>query len=315
MQQYLQHDKLNTPFPTYSNYIRKTFGERVQKISINAGFTCPNIDGTKGKGGCTYCNNKTFNPAYTSASKSVVEQIDEGISFFKKKYKSQKYLAYFQSFSNTYAPVEKLESLYYSALQHKDVIGLVISTRPDTINDGVVSLLEKIARTRYVEVELGIESTNNDTLHKINRCHTYEDTTAAYKMLENKNIKLGGHLILGLPGETRKDFETHAKRISKLPLDFLKLHQLQIIKGTQMAKEYRSNPENFNLFTLDGYINEVVNFLKFLRKGIIIERFSSESPLSLLIAPKWNGVKNFEITEKIKKKMIAENITQGDMVE
>jgi radical SAM protein (TIGR01212 family) len=302
---------MQDPFKSYSKYIRETFGERVQKISVDGGFTCPNRDGKKGRGGCTYCNNDTFNPIYTSAKKSITEQLEEGIAFFEPKYKTQKYLAYFQVYTNTYDSIERLEKLYKEALSHQKVIGLVISTRPDTINEDVVNLLSELAEKYYVVVELGIESTKDESLEKINRCHSFQDTINAYNFLKNKNIHLGGHLIIGLQGETRKDFINHAKLVSELPLEFLKLHQLQIIKGTKMAKEFAQNPKNFNLFTVDEYVDEVINMLQNLRTDIILERFSSESPQNLLIAPKWGGLKNFEITDKIRNKMKKENIYQG----
>ena len=300
-------------FNSYSKYIRKRFGERVQKISVDGGFTCPNRDGAKGRGGCTYCNNDTFNPSYTSAKKTVIEQIEEGIAFFEPKYKTQKYLAYFQAYTNTYDSVDKLEKLYNEALSHPKVIGLSISTRPDAINIEIVDLLSKLAKDNYISVELGIESTNNKSLIQINRCHTYEDTVEAYEILENKGIHLGGHLIIGLQGENRNDFIKHAQKVSELPIEFLKLHQLQIIKGTQMARDYSLNPKSFSLFEVESYIEEVVNFIQHLRKDIILERFSSESPKDMLIAPKWGGLKNFEITDKIRKSLEDKNTFQGKL--
>ena len=223
-----------------------------------------------------------------------------------------KYLAYFQAYTNTYDTVERLESLYAEALSHPNVIGLVISTRPDSINREVTDLLSVLAKKYYVVVELGIESTNDESLLKINRCHTYQETIDAYNLLQNKGIHLGGHLIIGLQGETSKDFVNHAKRVSELPIEFLKLHQLQIIKGTQMAKEYEQNPLSFNLFDVETYVDEVVRILINLRSDIILERFSSESPKDMLIAPKWGGLKNFEITDKIRNKMKNNKIYQGD---
>ncbi len=298
-------------FNSYSKYIRKTFGERVQKISVDGGFTCPNRDGAKGRGGCTYCNNDTFNPIYTSAQKSVKEQLEEGIAFFEPKYKTQKYLAYFQAYTNTYDTVERLEELYNQALSHSKVIGLVVSTRPDAINKKVVDLLSKLAKENYVVVELGIESTIDESLEKINRCHTYRETIDAYNLLKNKGIHLGAHLIIGLQGESSVDFIEHAKRVSDLPIEFLKLHQLQIIKGTVMARQFSENPDRFNLFKADDYIKEIVSFLGHLRSDIVLERFSSESPKEMLIAPKWGGLKNFEITDKIRKLMDEKNVFQA----
>jgi len=302
---------MQEPFKSYSKYIRETFGERIQKISVDAGFTCPNRDGTKGRGGCTYCNNDTFNPIYTSGKKSILQQLNEGIAFFEPKYKTQKYLAYFQAYTNTYDNIEHLEQLYNEALSHPKVIGLVISTRPDTINTEIVDLLSELAKKHYLVVELGIESTKDKSLELINRCHTFQDTINAYNLLKNKNIHLGGHLIIGLQGEISSDFINHAKQVSDLPIEFLKLHQLQIIKGTKMAKQFAEAPDNFKLFTVDEYVDEVILILKNLKSDIILERFSSESPKDMLIAPHWGGLKNFEITDRIRNKMKKENLSQG----
>ena len=301
-------------YNSYSKYVRRTFGERVQKISVDGGFTCPNRDGSKGRGGCTYCNNDTFNPFYTSAQKSISEQIEEGIAFFEPKYKTQKYIAYFQAYTNTYDSIERLENLYSEALSHPKVIGLSISTRPDSINAEVVNLLEKLAKDHYITVELGIESTKDESLKLINRCHTFQDTIDAYQLLENKGIHLGGHLIIGLQGEETSDFINHAKEISKLPIEFLKLHQLQIIKGTVMAKQYNEKPSNFSLFDVDTYINEVCTILQYLRSDIVLERFSSESPKDMLIAPHWGGLKNFEITDKIVKQLRDSDLKQAGLL-
>lgn len=300
-------------FNSYSKYIRATFGERVQKISVDGGFTCPNRDGTRGSGGCTYCNNDTFNPIYTSAKKTITEQLEEGVAFFAPKYKTQKYLAYFQAYTNTYDTIERLERLYKEALSHPQVIGLVISTRPDTINPEVVDLIASFTKDFYVVVELGIESTKDESLERINRCHTYQDAIDAFDLLKGRGIHLGAHLIIGLQAETTEDFIKHAQRVSQLPIEFLKLHQLQIIKGTKMAKEYKADPESFELFSVDRYVKEVVTFLQNLRSDIILERFSSESPKDLLIAPQWGGLKNFEITDKIRKRLNEKESFQGQL--
>jgi len=304
---------MQEPFKSYSKYIRETFGERVQKISVDGGFTCPNRDGNKGRGGCTYCNNDTFNPSYTSAQKTITEQIEEGIAFFEPKYKTQKYIAYFQAYTNTYDSIERLEHLYVEALNHPKVIGLSISTRPDSITIDVVNLLEKLAKEYYITVELGIESTKDESLEIINRCHTFKDTINAYQLLNNRGLHLGGHIIMGLQGESTNDMLEHAKKISKLPIEFLKLHQLQIIKGTVMAKQYQEQPEKFSLFDVDSYVKLVAEFLQHLRPNIILERFSSESPKDMLIAPKWGGLKNFAITDKIRKQLSDNNLRQGDL--
>ena len=295
----------------YSSFIKLTFGERVQKISLDIGFSCPNRDGSKGFGGCTYCNNDTFNPDYCEPTKSVRQQLEEGISFFSKKYKSQKYLAYFQAYTNTYSDFESLKYLYEEALNVPNVIGLVIGTRPDCISEELIDYLSLLSKKYFISLEFGVESTLNRTLLKVNRCHTFEETRQAFEQCKNKGFHLGAHLILGLPGETKQELLNHAIEISKLPIDTLKLHHLQIVKQAAMAVQYKRNPENFNLFTSESYIDFITDFIGLLRPDIIIERFVSEAPPKLLIAPKWDRLKNFEIVAKIDKKLIEKNTWQG----
>lgn len=295
----------------YSSYIKQRFGKRVQKISINAGFTCPNLDGTKSRGGCTYCNNNTFNPFYCKPVKPVLAQIDEGISFFADKYKTQEYLAFFQAFSNTYAEIEHLEKLYREALSHPKVVGLVISTRPDCINEDKLILLSELAKQYYISLEFGIESTHDPTLESINRCHTFAETVAAFKMAMNRNLHPGGHLILGLPGENREILLGHADKINRLPVEILKIHHLQIVKHTMMANQFKKDPGRFHLFDLVEYIDLVTDFIALIRPDIILGRFTSESPARYLMAPKWNGLKNYEITAMIDKVLADKNLWQG----
>ncbi len=299
------------PYNDYSTFIKNKFGERVQKISLDTGFTCPNRDGTKGVGGCTYCNNNTFNPYYCKPSKSITQQLDEGIGFFSKKYQTGQYLAYFQAYTNTYADIELVKELYLEAINHPKIIGLVIGTRPDCINAELIDFLSDLATKHYIALEFGVESTINRTLDFINRCHTFEETIAAYELAKNKGLHLGAHLIIGLPGESREEMLNHAVKLSKLPINTLKIHQLQVVKHTMMAQQLKTEPNLFNLFELDDYIEFICEFVTLLRPDIIIERFISESPPHLLIAPKWNGLKNFEIVAKIEKRMAERNIWQG----
>ncbi len=295
----------------YSTYFKKRFSERVQKISIDAGFTCPNRDGTKGRGGCTYCNNDTFNPYYCTPSKTVSVQLDEGISFFAPKYKTQQYLCYFQAYSNTYEKFEHLKKMWTEALSHPGVIGMVVGTRPDCVDEQILDFLAELSRKYYIVLEFGIESTLNKTLELVNRCHTFQESVDAINQSASRGIETGAHMILGLPGESRNELLQHAERISELPLTSIKLHHLQIIKKTIMAKQYAKKPEMFNLFSVDDYVDLVVDFLKILNPKIIVERFISESPLDLLIAPKWNGLKNFEVVHKIEKRLKETNSWQG----
>ncbi|WP_457618910.1 TIGR01212 family radical SAM protein [Lutibacter sp.] len=298
-------------YQDYSSFIKLTFGKRVQKISLDIGFSCPNRDGTKGYGGCTYCNNNTFNPDYCEPTKSISQQLQEGISFFSKKYKTQKYLAYFQAYTNTYADFESLKQLYDEALNVEGVIGLVIGTRPDCISNEIIDYLSFLSKKYFISLEFGVESTNEKTLENVNRCHTFEETKTTFELCKNKGFHLGVHLIIGLPGETKKELLNHAFEISKLPIDTLKLHHLQIVKNSVMAVQYKRNPEKFKLFSSEEYIDFITNFIGFLRPNIVIERFISEAPKDLLIAPYWGGLKNFEIVAEIDKKLIEKKTWQG----
>lgn len=298
----------------YSPYLKKKFGIKVQKVSIDAGFTCPNQDGTKGVGGCTYCNNNSFNPKYCKPKKSVTTQIDEGISFFSKKYKNLKYLAYFQAYTNTYAKLNQLKKIYYEALNHKSILGLIIATRPDCITLDTLNFLEKLVKNGYyIKIEYGIESTIDKTLNLINRCQTYSETITAFKISKGRGIDLGGHLILGLPKESKEDMLSHAKKISTLPINSLKIHHLQIIKNTMMAYQFKKDKSYFKFFKLDEYIDLVVDFLEKLRPDIMIERFFSESPKEILIYPKY-GIKNYQLTTLVEKRLKERNTYQGKLI-
>ena len=299
-------------FNAYSNYILKEFGERVQKLSIDAGFTCPNRDGTVGTGGCTYCNNNAFNPSYCTPSKSISQQIIEGIDFHQKRYRrANKYLAYFQPFSNTYAPLDKLRNIYNEALKFPEVIGLVIGTRPDCIDDKKLEFFSELSKKYYVIIEYGIESCYDKTLERVNRGHSFEQSVKAITKTAQKRIKTGAHIIFGLPGETKQEMLDEADILSELPLNNIKFHQLQIIKDTEMAKEYREKPENFNLFSLDEYIDFIITFLERLTPDIVIERFAGEVPPRFLSGPNWGLIRNDQILNLIKKKLYEKNTWQG----
>jgi radical SAM protein (TIGR01212 family) len=300
----------NKRYNDFSGYFRSKFDGRVQKISIDAGFTCPNRDGSKGIGGCSYCNNLTFSPEYCNLEKSLSCQIREGIEFFSKKYNSMKYLAYFQAYSNTYAPLENLKFLYEEALDHPEVIGLVIATRPDCLTSETLDYLEELAKMHYIMLEFGIESHLNSSLKKMNRGHRFEESVWALEETSRRNIHNCAHLILGLPGETNADFLEQARIISRLPVENLKLHQLQIHKGTRLFIEYQDYPEEFQMFTVDAYLDLTVNYLELLNPKIIVERFVSEAPDELLVAPRW-GLKNFEFTAKLEKILVEWDTWQG----
>ena len=293
-----------------SAYLSAHFPYKVQKISLNAGFTCPNRDGTVGYGGCTYCNNQTFNPAYCKTEKTVTEQLEEGKQFFARKYPEMKFLAYFQAYTNTYAELEELKRKYEEALQVKDVVGIVIGTRPDCMPDALLDYLEELNRRTFLIVEYGVESTDNDTLKRINRGHTFEVAEEAIRKTAARGIRVGAHIILGLPGEANDQLIKQAGVLSALPLTTLKLHQLQLIKGTRMAHEFEMQPEDFHLYSADEYIDLVIDYVEHLRPDLVLERFVSQSPKELLIAPDW-GLKNHEFTDKVKKRMRERDAWQG----
>ena len=279
-----------------------SFPFKVQKISLNAGFTCPNRDGSKGTGGCTYCNNRTFNPDYCRAEKSITEQMNEGMRFFSRKYPEMKYLAYFQAYTNTYGEMNELQRKYEEALACPGVVGLVIGTRPDCMPDELLDYLTALAGHTYVMIEYGLESTLDRTLRRINRGHTHAESEDAIRRTHARGLPVGVHLILGLPGESRDEMLHHADVLSALPITSLKLHQLQIIRHTAMGREYEAYPERFRLFTVDEYIDLVVAFRRRLRHDILIERYVSQAPKEWLLAPDW-GLKNYQFEAKLRKRM------------
>ena len=294
----------------YSSFFKILFRERVQKLSVDGGFTCPNRDGRKGTGGCTFCNNHSFNPDYCRASTDIRTQVEEGRRFFARKYQGQKYLAYFQAYSNTYAPLEILKARYEEALSCSDIVGIVIGTRPDTVQDEILDYIAELARRCYVCVEYGVESANEEILKRINRGHTFAEAEEAIAKTAERGIKVGAHLIFGLPGETRESMLEGVIRLCDLPIDVLKLHQLQIIRGTRMAEEYLQNPSAFRLYTLEEYLDFVVTVIEHIRPDVYLERFVNQAPEEYLIAPKW-GIKNFEFVAKLDKKLKEKDIWQG----
>lgn len=294
--------KEKKPYRDFADFLAQQFAYKVQKISINAGFTCPNRDGSKGRGGCTYCNNQSFSPGYGKPEKSISEQLRDGIAFFSRKYPQMKYFAYFQSYTNTYEPLNLLIEKYEEALAYPNVVGLVISTRPDCMSEELLDYFEMLSRKTFVLIEYGVESTLNESLARVNRQHSFETSKDAIFRTAIRNIFVGAHLILGLPGESREDILHHADKLSNLPLTTIKLHQMQIIKGTTLAKEFRLMPEKFHIFSLEEYIDLCVDFVTRLNPDFYIERFASQSPKNLLIAPDW-GLKNHELTAKIIQRM------------
>jgi len=294
----------------FSSFFRKQFAGRVQKIAVDGGFSCPNRDGKKALNGCSYCNNKTFSPEYCRLEKSINSQIDEGIRFFSRKYPSMQFLAYFQAYSNTYAPLQVLKERYEEALAHPGIIGLVLGTRPDCVNEETLDYLAALSRRCYVMIEYGLESVKDETLIRINRGHSFADSVKALEETAKRGIHTCAHLILGLPGENEDDFLNQAGVVSQLPVENLKLHQLQIHRGTRMAVEYLRNPDDFHLFTVDAYLDLVVDYLELLNPKIVVERFVSQAPPEMVIAPRW-GLKNFEFTAKLEKRLHERVTWQG----
>lgn len=299
-------------FNSYTQYFKKQFGQRVQKVSIDAGFTCPNRDGSVAYGGCAYCNNDTFNPKYCDPQKTISWQIEQGMKFSSVRYKKpEQYLAYFQAYSNTYAPLSELKKIYEQALTNKAVVGLVIGTRPDCIDDEKLDYFAELSKNHYIIIEYGVESCYDKTLEYINRGHNFETSQQAILKTTQRGIKTGIHMLFGLPGETKEEMLHEAAIISNLPINTIKFHQLQITKHTRFAKEYNENPRKFKLFEKDEYIDFIVTFIEQLNPNIIIERFASESHRDYLIAPHWGEFKYFEIVEEIEKALAAKDTWQG----
>jgi len=294
----------------FQDFLNDYFENKIQKISLNAGFSCPNRDGNKGFGGCTYCNNQTFNPAYCKTEKSITLQLQEGIRFFSKKYPKMDYLAYFQAYTNTYGDLERLKFLYEEALQLSGVKGLVIGTRPDCMPEELLDYLEELARNHFILIEYGVESTKDETLKKINRGHDFACSADAIRRTAARGLPVGVHVILGLPGENHHDIMQHAERLNDLPIDTLKLHQLQIIRDTKLAAQIQIDPAMIHWYTAEEYADLVIDFLERLRPDIAVERFVSQSPKELLIAPDW-GLKNYEFTHLVEKKMQIQHNYQG----
>lgn len=301
-------------YRSYSGYFREVFGERVQKVTINAGFSCPNRDGTVGVGGCTFCLNEAFNPSYCKPQKSVTQQIDEGIEFHSRRYaKASKYLAYFQAFSNTYKPLEELKKIYDEALSHPSVVGLVVGTRPDCIDEEKLAYFAELSKQKYLIIEYGVESVNNATLEAINRGHTYEQAVEAINMTHRYGIHVGAHFILGLPGETNQMAVDQVFEINKLPLDTVKFHQLQIFKGTAMEKDFLSNPDKYKFFELDEYIDLMVDIFERLRNDIVVERFAGESPPRYHAGHPWGLVRNEKLWQMLQKRLQERATFQGKL--
>jgi radical SAM protein (TIGR01212 family) len=303
-------------YNSYSDWFGSLFGKRVQKVSINAGFTCPNRDGKLGYGGCTYCNNEAFIPTYCTPERTVTEQIDQGMKFHRRRYRrAESYLAYFQAYTNTYGDTERLMTLYDEALNHPAVAGIVIGTRPDCVGSELLDRLAVMARDYFVMVEYGIESVSDETLKRINRGHDFASAVKAVGETAARGLNTGAHLIFGLPGESRAQITESARVISALPLSSLKIRQLQLVKGTLMAEEFRKNPGDFDLYTLEEYLDLVISFCERLNPSIMIDRISGEAPPRLLDDPREWHMRSNEIFKLFEQRLEERGTWQGRLYE
>lgn len=299
-------------FNAYLQHFRAHFGERVQKVTIDAGFTCPNRDGSKAYGGCTYCSNDAFNPSYCQPEKPITQQIREGISFHEFRYRrANKYIAYFQPYSNTYAPLEKLKELYNEALKYPGIVGLIVGTRPDCIDEEKLEYFRELSKDHYILIEYGLESCYDKTLKRVNRQHTFAQSVEALEMTAKYGLKSGVHMIFGLPGESIEEMMKEADILSGLPILTIKFHQLQIFKNTPMEREFRDRPDDFVKFSLEEYIDFIIDFIERLNPAIMIERFAGEVPLRYLVQAPWSNLRYDEILRLIEEKLEQRDTWQG----
>lgn len=311
--------KVDLRYNSYSSFFKDKYGTRLQKLSIDAGFSCPNRSSDRSQGGCIFCNNNAFNPSYCSPTKSITRQLEEGIEFHRRRYRnSTGYLAYFQPYSNTYADIDTLRSRYEEALRHPLVQGIIIGTRPDCVDEEKIRYIASLSKDHFVAVEYGIESCYDSTLELIGRGHTFESTRQAIELTAQHGIHCGGHLILGLPGESREMMLNEMAIINSLPLNTLKFHQLQIIKGTPLEKTFTSTPPPTN--TLTNYISLVCDLLERLRPDIMIERLAGEVPPRFQARPEqsWRRpdgrlIRNEEIGPLVNAELERRNSWQGKL--
>lgn len=301
-------------FNSYAAYFRRVFGHRMQKVTVNAGFTCPNRDGTVGRGGCAFCDNAAFTPSYCTPEKSITRQIEEGIEFHRRRYRTaRRYLAYFQSFSNTYAPLERLRECYDEALAHPGVAGISVGTRPDCVDENKLDYFAELARRKYVAIEYGVESTYDATLRRINRGHDFAAAERAIRLTAERGIHVGAHFILGLPDESDEMMIAQAERINSLPLDTVKFHQLQLFRGTALAAQYDACPQRFRFRTVDEYLDLFVEILRRLRPDLVIERFAGEAPPRYHHIEGWGLIRNETLMAMLDAKLERCGAYQGDM--
>ena len=302
----------NRRFNSYKRFLQERFGGRMQKLTLNAGFTCPNRDGSIGVGGCTYCVNDAFNPSYCDVRKSVRQQLDEGIEFHQNRYRrADGYLAYFQAYSNTYASLETMDELYRPALEHPQVKGIVVGTRPDCIDEQKFEYFARLQEHMFVSIEYGVESCFDETLRRINRGHTFRQAEDAFALTKQYGIHCAGHFMYGLPGETPEMWLSSVRDINALPMNGIKFHQLQLIRDTKMEKEYYETPADFHLFTIDTYVPFIVDITERLNPSFVIERFAGEVPPRFLRENTWGITRYDVVLQRIEKEMALRDTWQG----
>lgn len=302
------------PYNSTAAQYKARFGGRVQKVSLHADFTCPNRDGKLGRGGCTFCNNDSFTPSYVRESKRLYDQIDKGVSFLERRYKrTAMFVGYFQAYTNTYGDLKDLKKLYDHVLAHPKIEGLVIGTRPDCVNEEMLDYFAALGEKHYIHLEYGVESCYDRTLEAINRGHDFATSVKAIEMTAERGLHVGAHMVFGLPGDSRKEMLDQVHLINKLPINAIKFHQLQIVQRTVMAKQYKETPEMFDLFDREEYIEFVCDFVERMRPDISIDRFGSEAPPSIKIAPKWNGARVDALQKAIGQELVDRESFQGQL--
>lgn len=303
-----KYSNTNKRYHTLDYFYKNKFGCKICKISLNAGFTCPNIDGTVGYGGCIYCS-KTGSGEFAGNKKdNISKQFNDIKNIMKKKWPDAKYIAYFQARTNTYAPVDKLKELYETALNQENVVGLNIATRPDSISEECLDYLTELNNKTFLTIELGLQTTNEKTSKLINRCHTIQCFENMVKKLRERKINVIVHIINGLPYETKDDMLNTVKYLNKLDIQGIKIHMLSVCKDTALEKMYEK--EKFHILTKDEYIDIVINQLELLRPEIVIHRITGDPKVEDLIEPKWL-IKKFCILNDIDKVMKERNCFQG----
>lgn len=298
-------------YRAWNDHIKSRYGGRVQKVSVLAGFTCPNRDGLLGKGGCTFCNNDSFTPSYLKANQTITAQLDEGLEFLRRRYPGTKhYLAYFQSYSNTYGEIERLRACFEEALAHPAITGLAIGTRPDCLPDQVLDYLADLSSNHIIELEIGVESCNDAALARVNRGHTFAASVDAIERAAARGLEVTAHLLLGLPGESVASMLDGARLLSALPIHALKLHQLQVVRGTLLARDWQRNPDSVPLLGEEDCINLLADFIERLSPRIWLQRVGSEVPPSQKLAPAWN-LRLFELAPRITAELARRGTWQG----